>query len=210
MSPPPPPRRPLGRAQNPGAAPGPRGRGVAERAARARWKVAQEEAPSKPKRSGRDCKREGGLRDLSSDWAKVSVATCQSTLPTRVFSFKDNSDPRRHGFVSAATCGDAGDADAEVQPLGARAPGSKGTWLLPLLPHLWLLLARPGRLRRSASPSRRSPVSAGGRAGPGLPRRFPRGPLLAVWAPLVPSLSFPRTHTNQGGKCRKSRGSFTF
>jgi len=53
------------------------------------------------------------------------------------------------------------------------------------------LCHEPGRLRRSASPRRLSTLSAGGRAGPGLPRRFPRGPLLAVWAPVVPSLSFP-------------------
>lgn len=53
------------------------------------------------------------------------------------------------------------------------------------------LSCESGRLRRSASPRGPNTYLQVWRAGPGLPRWFPREPLLAVWAPSVPSLSFP-------------------
>lgn len=62
------------------------------------------------------------VRAPTSTACQFSVATCQSTLPTRVFSFKDNYDPQSHGFVSVATYGDMGEADAGAKPPGATAP----------------------------------------------------------------------------------------
>ena len=47
------------------------------------------------------------------------------------------------------------------------------------------------------------------RAGPGFPRQFPWGPLLAVWAPSMPSV-FLEFMISQEGNAEKSSGSFTF
>lgn len=61
-----------------------------------------------------------------------------------------------------------------------------------------------GRLRRSASPRGPNTHLQARRAGPGLPRWFPREPLLAVWAPSVPSLSFSECTLAREGNTEKA------
>lgn len=91
--------------------------------------------------------------------------------------------------------------DLCLQPLTATS-GNQMPRQSPPPGELWHLMAvvlippvalshESGSLRRSASPCGLNPDLQARRAGPGLPRWFPQEPLLAVWAPSVPSLSFP-------------------
>lgn len=104
-------------------------------------------------------------------------------------------------YASAATYGDVREADAGANTLGAMTPrrcladhtwGSltDHTWGC-LTDHTWGSLSQAGKAEEASFAMPAEHPSAGGRAGPGLPRRFLREPLLAVMAHLVPSLSFP-------------------
>lgn len=112
--------------------------------------------------------------------ASSRSSPAKSTLPTRIFSFKDNCDPQRQ--PPTVTWG---------KQMWQRSPWEQRHLVAVAAITPGALSHGRGRLRRPASPCRLSTPSARGRAGPGLPRRFPREPLLAVWARLVPSLSFP-------------------
>lgn len=96
-------------------------------------------------------------------------ATRQSTLLTPVFSFKDNYDPRQHGFVSAATYGDIKETDAEANALAQRH------FVAVALITPVALSCESGRLRRSASPHWLNTWSAGGESWAWAPQTVPSG-----------------------------------